>query len=218
MVVIPNGFDLGDFSPSEKARVSVRQELNIAEKAFIIGLVARYHKQKDHENFFQAAHLLMQSIDEKTHDIHFLLCGDKVSWNNDVLVKKIDTLGRRDRFHLLGKRKDMPRLTASLDIAVSSSYSEAFPNVLGEAMACAVPCVVTDVGDSALIVGNTGKVVPSKNPGLLAHAMKELIELGEDGRRKLGEAARQRVMDHFNLPDIVLRYEALYRQIVEGKA
>jgi glycosyltransferase involved in cell wall biosynthesis len=105
----------------------------------------------------------------------------------------------------------MPRLTAALDIASSASaYGEAFPLILGEAMSCGVPCVVTDVGDSGWIVGNTGRVVPSKNPELLANAWKELIDLGAQDRENLGKAARARIIEDFSLGSVVAQYEKLY--------
>jgi len=104
-------------------------------------------------------------------------------------------------------------LTAALDIATSSSLAEGFPNAIGEAMACGIPCVVTDVGDSAWILGDTGKVVPSGNSEALAKACLELIECGETRRSELGIAARCRAEDRFNLPTIVRQYEDLYTQI-----
>ena len=119
----------------------------------------------------------------------------------------------KDRFHLLGERNDIESITAGLDIASSSSYGEGFPNILCEAMACEVPCVATDVGDSARIVGNTGEVVSAKDPEALAMAWTEMIGLGEEGRRRLGVAARKRVMDHFELSKIVKKYEALYTSL-----
>jgi glycosyltransferase involved in cell wall biosynthesis len=112
----------------------------------------------------------------------------------------------------------MPRIAASLDIsAVSSAYGEAFPLVVGEAMACGVPCVVTDIGDSRFLVGNTGRVVPPKDPQALADAWHKLIEMGPDGRGRLGQLARQRIMERFDLGMIAARYASVYSEVAQGR-
>jgi glycosyltransferase involved in cell wall biosynthesis len=214
MMVIPNGFDLAAFKPDAKARTAVREELGISQEALLIGLVGRFDPQKDHRNFVEAAARLRTDCPQ----VHFLLCGDGVNWNNAELTGWIGEAGLRQQFHLLGRREDMPRLTAALDISsTSSSYGEGFPNVIGEAMACGVACAITDVGDSAFIVGETGLVVPPRDPEALAHAWKKLIEMGPEGRQKLGETARKRILENFSLPDIVARYEALYKEVVRRK-
>src|SRR5205807_10294320 len=117
------------------------------------------------------------------------LCGDGISGQNEKLVQWINRAGIQDRCHLLGRRDDIPRLTAALEIATSSSVGEAFSNAIGEAMACAVPCAVTDVGDSAWIVGDTGRVIQPGDPEALANSWLELIKVGEECRRQLGLAA-----------------------------
>jgi glycosyltransferase involved in cell wall biosynthesis len=105
----------------------------------------------------------------------------------------------------------------ALDIAtLSSAWGEAFPLVIGEAMACGVPCVVTDVGDSAYLVGDTGRVVRPRDPEELAAGWEALVELGPDGRRLLGGAARARIEQHFSLPRIAAEYASLYRRMLDG--
>lgn len=211
MVVIPNGFDLAIFTPNRTARANLRQELGLAPDTLLIGNIARYDPQKDHKTFLQAVAEIYDDIPR----VHFVFAGDGISWDNDELVGYIYSYGIKETCHLLGRRDDIPYLTSALDIScLSSSYGEAFPNVLGEAMACGVPCVTTDVGDSALIVGDTGIVVPPQIPKALAEAWKQMIEMGDAGRRALGEKARKRVQNKFNLLDIVSRYEELYRQIL----
>ena len=213
MEVIPNGFDLEQVKPSPSARVSVREELGISGDAPLIGMVARFHPHKDHHNFVRAAELLCKQIP----DVHFLLCGMDVSWQNSQLARWIESAGMRDRYHLLGQRGDVSRLFAAMDIATTASRSEAFPVVVGEAMACGTPCVVTDVGDSALIVDQTGIVVAPGNPGALAGAWRKLIDAGPEVRRRLGLAARQRVEQNFALPAIVDRYQAIYARLATEK-
>lgn len=211
MEVIPNGFDLQEFRPDVGARLSLRRELGVPAETLLIGMAARFHPQKDHHNFVQAAALLHAQLPE----IHLLLCGDGVTWENPTLAAWVDAAGIRACCHLLGARQDMPRVFAAMDIATSSSLGESFPMAVGEAMACGIPCVVTDVGDSALIVGDTGKVVPRKNPEALAHAWRELLVSGAETRQQLGAAARRRTEQRYGLPAIVARYQNLYTQVAQ---
>jgi glycosyltransferase involved in cell wall biosynthesis len=213
MEVIPNGFDLHEFSPDSAARLSFRRELEIAEDALVIGMAAHFRPEKDHRNFIQAAARVHSMMPE----VHFALCGVGVTHNNQQLVKWIAEAGIQSCCHLLGERNDIPRLFSAIDIATSSSLSEAFPLSVGEAMACGAPCVVTNVGDSALIVGPTGKVVAPGNPDALAEAWRELIESGPEMRRYLGMTARYRVQQHFAMSATVERYQANYAQLAGAR-
>jgi len=212
MVVIPNGFDVDTFMPDVAARNSIRKELAIPDDAPVIGMAARFEPIKDHHNFIRAAKILHQT----RPNVRFVLCGQGVSWDNEILVTWIDEAGIRNRFHLLGLRRDMSSITAAFDIATLTSFGEAFPNVVGEAMSCAVPCVVTDVGDTARIVGETGMVVPSRNPYALAEAWRQMLDLGPEGRCRLGMAARERVKDKFGLPKIVDCYQNHFEELAYG--
>lgn len=209
--VIPNGIDVEEFVPSATARSSVRAELGLSSDVFLTGLIGRYHPMKDHANFLKAAALI-----SKTHPAtHFLLVGRGVDEENRELCDSIRELNLDGRVHLLGERQDTARLAAALDVfTVSSSYGESCPIVIGEAMACGVPCVVTDVGDAAWIVGETGRVVPSRDAAALASAWKEMIELGADGRQALGLRARARVIEHFPIQAIMAQYEDLYETVL----
>ncbi len=209
--VIPNGIDDQTFVPSSAARASVRAELGLPGDALIIGMVSRYHPMKDYASFLKAAALVLQTHPET----HFLLVGRGVDGENQELRRLIHELGLAQRAHLLGERHDIPRLAAAFDVFSLSSYCESFPTVIGEAMACAVPCVVTDVGDAAWIVGdNTGRIVPPRDPGTLAGAWAEMIELGAEGRAAMGRAAHSRVSELFPLKSVVHRYEALYEAVL----
>jgi len=212
--VIPNGFDTDIFIPSSQGRSLIRSELNLPENCLLIGLICRFHPMKDHTNFLRASTLLL-----KDHpDVQFVLAGTGVNKENEILHTLIKDLGIVNQVHLLGERRDSPHLMAALDILTSASaYGEAFPLVLGEAMSCGVPCVTTDIGDSALIVGDTGRVVPPKNPEALANAWQELIKLGSDGREALGKAARARIIECFSLNAIVSQYEMLYESAIIKK-
>lgn len=208
-VIIPNGFDLERFRPDPEARVSVRTELSIARDVPLIGLVARFDPQKNHAMFFAAAGLLHR----RRLDVHFLLVGRGVDSTNAQIERWMHDAGIGSVTHLLGERGDIQRLTAALDLASSSSWGEAFPNVLGEAMACGVPCVTTDAGDAALIVGDTGLVVPRDDPAELARAWEEMLSLPIERRRALGDAGRQRIAERFEIGAIAKRYAALYRAL-----
>lgn len=213
ITVIPNGFDLAAFCPDPLARISVRRELGIPQEAPIIGLIARFHPKKDHRTFIEAAGLLHQH----RPDAHFVLCGDGISPDNQELSQWIRQAGIGGYCKLLGVREDMPRLMAALDVAASSSsYGEGFPIVLGEAMACGVPCVATNVGDSALIIGSTGQIVPAQQPSSLAQAWAEILGLSAEQKSQLGREARLRIERNFSLPVIVRRYENLYKELVVG--
>lgn len=209
--VITNGFDTHLFSPSATDRMAVRQELQIAGDARLVGLVGRFHPMKDHHGFLQAA----AEIVRKHREVHFLLVGEGIDWNNPALARWIEQHGLAAHVHLLGHRQDIPRLMAALDIAVSASArNEGFANVIGEAMSCAVPCVVTDVGDSAWIVGDTGKVVPPGNPQKLAEALCKLVAMDLEKRQQLGALSRKRAIAEFSIEQAVTRFEALYSSLV----
>lgn len=211
--LIPNGIDIWSFKPDREARSSVRSELGLSDDTLLIGMMARFHPQKDHTNFLQAAALLAN----ERKNIHFLLAGTGVELKNPDLKKMVQALGLEDRISLLGERRDMTRLNAALDIAsLSSSYGEAFPLAVVEAMACAIPCVVTDVGDCGWIVGETGIVVEPRNPQALANAWNSLLNLTVGERIFLGKAARERVEKLFSLDSAVNQYESLYESILEA--
>ena len=212
MQVIPNGFDLEQVKPEPAARESLRQELGLPADAILIGFAARFHPHKDHHNFIQAA----ERLHKLRPDVHFVLFGMGINWENRQLTEWIESAGIHGRCHLLDLRQDISRLFSGIDIATTASRSEAFPIVVGEAMACGTPCVVTDVGDSALIVENTGSVVPPENPHALAEAWRALIDAGPAIRRRLGMAARDRVQRHFALPAIVESYQQIYAQVAAG--
>jgi glycosyltransferase involved in cell wall biosynthesis len=208
LVVIPNGFDLEQFHPDCEARRSVREELALGPDAPLIGLIARFDFAKDHETFLKAAGGIIRSHPA----VNFLLCGDGVTLSNSALRELADRNYLQARTHFLGPRQDVSRLTAALDIAVSSSRFEGFCNALGEAMSCGVPCVATDVGDSAGIVGLTGKIVPPGDHQALAAACAEFLDIPMGERHTLGMAARERICKNFHLESFVRLHETVYER------
>lgn len=208
-VLIPNGIDTSVFAPSDAARRNVRAELGIPGEALLVGRFGRFTSMKDYPSFLEAAAMLRRQFP----GAHFLLVGTGVDRANAELASRIAVLGLEDVVHLLGERRDMPRLTAALDVAVSSSaFAEGFPNVMGEAMACGVPCVATDIGDSTWLIGPAGWIVAAGQPQALADACAQILAMPPSERKALGMAGRQRIEKDFSLPAAVRRYEELFIQ------
>jgi glycosyltransferase involved in cell wall biosynthesis len=208
--VIPNGFDCDQFAPDLELRRSMRAEIGASEDVIVIGLVARFHPMKDQATFLAAAASLRRSFTSTL----FVMAGPGIHPENGELMKLIDENGLRECTMLLGTRRDIHRLDNGLDIATCCSNAlEGFPNTVGEAMACGVPCVVTDIGDCSEIVGDTGVVIPCRDPERLAAAWKALIEIGADGRNDLGRRARERIVENYSIEQVARRYERLYSEL-----
>jgi glycosyltransferase involved in cell wall biosynthesis len=202
MLVISNGIDTERFQPDVKARRQVRKEWGLGDDLKVIGLVGRLDPMKDHSTFIKAAaHLI-----HERKDVRFICVGDGPASYRQELIRSCEELNVSECFIFTGALGDMPGIYNAMDIVVSSSYGEGFSNVIGEAMACGVPCVVTDVGDSSLIVGENGHVVPPKNPQALKIAIERLLDdINSSGNH--GEKIRQRVVSHFSIPKLVLATE-----------
>jgi glycosyltransferase involved in cell wall biosynthesis len=208
-LVIPNGFEIDpNRSPADS---SLKAELGLPVEARIVANVGRFHRQKDHGTFFRATAIVGRDYP----DVHFVLCGAGVSWDNPELVRMVEESGLRGRVHLLGVRRDIADILRASLLVASSSCGEAFPMVIGEAMSCGRPCVVTDVGDCAEIVGKAGSVVPPREPATLAAAIIKMLTFSEQEIQTLGNAARQRIHDNFELDAVVGKYESLYRTVVQ---
>lgn len=208
-LVVPNGFDCESLYSDRLQGATIKQALGI-EHHPVIGLVARFDPMKDHYTFLQAAAILHQ----KNPNVRFVLAGRDVSPTNSELMRWVEQFSLHQVVHLLGERKDIFELNNSFDIAALSSWSEGFPNTVGEAMTCGVPCVVTNVGDMPDVVGDTGIVVPIKDSQALADAWQQLLAVSSETRDKLGQAARERIEHCFSLDVIVDRYRALYQEVV----
>lgn len=210
LVVLPNGFDTTRFKPDPQCRGTLLRSLDLGDDAFLVGLVARFNPQKDHATFFTAAAKLARDVPRT----HFVLCGEGIEPGNPQLAAQIGTHELDARVHLLGLREGLASLYPGLDVlALSSAYGEGAPNVLGEAMACGTLCVATDVGDSALMIGPNGMIVPCSDPGALAAALRCVADMPDVERRRLGERARARIIDEYPIKRVVDRYEALYRRV-----
>lgn len=205
--VIPNGFDTERFRPDAAAKRAVREELSIDGETRVVGHVARFDTMKDHRTLIRAAAEVTQG-----NNTVFMLVGRGVDYDNFDLAGWMRDAGLApDRVRLLGEREDVPRLMAAMDVHVSSSLGESFPNVVGETMACGVPNVVTNVGDSARLVGKTGLVVEAKDASGLATAIRQVLD--EPGEK--GKQARKKIITGFSLQSVIATYIELYRSLVE---
>lgn len=211
--LIPNGFDCERFRPDEQARASLRKELGIPDRSLVVGRVARDDPQKDIPSFLAAAARLHSSLP----DTRFVLAGKGLNAGNPAISDDIQRLGLAEVIHLLGHCEDTPGLIAGLDLMVSSSIAEAFPNVLGEAMAAGVPCVATDVGDSARLLGECGTIVPPGDPERLAEACRAILSLDPASREALGRKARERIEKYYGLAEIAMQYERLLSDVARGE-
>lgn len=216
MLVVPNGFELNRFRPHPPSYRELRQELKLDPEARLVGMLARLDPQKDHETFLRAAQLVSKRLPEA----FFLLAGNGLNHDNPAFAKLLAANPiNPERLRLLGERSDTPRLLAALDVYISSSaFGEGFANAIGEAMASGVPCVVTDVGDSAHIVGETGVVVQPRQPQDLARAIEDVLAWPSAGRASRGAAARARIVQKFDINSIVAQLESFYLDLAAHPA
>jgi glycosyltransferase involved in cell wall biosynthesis len=205
-VIIPNGFDVDQFAPDAAARRAVRAALDLTDDQLAIGLIARFDPWKNHVGFF----LMAEQIGRRHPRATFVLAGQGIDRDNAALGAMVQRAGLHRRVLLLGDRRDIPALNAALDVACNVSHGEGFPNAVGEAMACATPCVVTPVGASAELVGNEGIIARSTAADDLVPAVAALAGLPDAERRALGARARRRIIDNFSINAVAQRYLTLY--------
>lgn len=209
MMVIPNGFDPEVLVASIDQRAAIRRACGFSPTDLVIGSLGRYNPAKDHENFIAAASLLAADYP----DLRFLLVGRDLDPQNKVIMEQVGGTGYSDRFVLLGERQDVACCLKAMDVFCLHSRTEGFPNVLGEAMAMGLPCVTTDVGDAAFLIGDTGVVVEPRNPQALADGLGQLVSAEAAYRLDLGEKAQRRVYQNFTLSSAKSRFKVVYEQI-----
>lgn len=211
-VMIPNGFDTEKYRPDSSVRKVIRAQLGVMETTSLVGLVARYHPMKGHEIFLKAAHKLSIVNDR----VKFVLVGGEIDGKNAHLMALIQELGLSEKVCLMGHRKDIWNIMPAFDIAsLTSLWGEGFPNVVGEAMACGVPCVVTDVGDCASIVGDAGIVVPPNDWLAMARSWETLLNMPDEERAEFGRLGRIRIESQFSLKKVTKQYERVYEQYAQ---
>lgn len=214
MDVIPNGVDTARFAPDPEAAPRLRAQLDIPENALLAGMGARFDPMKDVPTLLNA----LKSIAAETPNVHLLLCGQGMDRDNDALKRLVAEAGLESRVHLAGHRADLEQILPGLDIYLSSSLGESFPNVIAEALACGVPVVATDAGASRELVAPegqdaAGRIVPVGESQALGLAIAELVGMDSDDRARLGRAGRQRVMSDYSWAACTEKYAALYQTI-----
>lgn len=207
LLVIPNGFELNQFTRDPEAKVKVSNIIGKDGNVPYIAHVGRWNILKDYENFIKALNL----VKKQGIKFHAVLVGTNIDEDNQELMHLVKEYDLINNCSLLGRRDDIATIMSGADIFVSSSIDEGFPNVIGEAMACETPCVVTDAGDSAYIVGKTGIVVPSKDSNALADGIIEILKYTDNGRQQLGSLAKQRVVEKFDINKVTKQFEELYQ-------
>jgi len=204
LIVIPNGVDTEVFRFSFDACQTMRRAREIDDDTMLIGLVGRLDPMKDHGNFLKAARLVL----DKKQNVRFLCVGSGETAYARSLKQQAADLNLEPCLSWLPAQENIQNVYSGIDIICSSSTSEGLPNVIAEAMACELPCVVTDVGDSRLLVGDAGIVVPPRDDDALATALLKLAELSPESRRALGRKGRERIIAKFSLDALTLHTEA----------
>ena len=209
MIVIPNGINSEVFRPDSIGRNRFRELWGVSKGEILIGLVGRLDPMKDHPTFLQAAAVMLKA----RHDIRYICVGDGPHGYRLQLQELSRDLGLDHRLVWAGVQDDMSSVYNAMDLACSSSsFGEGFSNAIGEAMACGVPCVVTDVGDSAWIVGSTGEVVPISNPQALVDGWRRMLDRLQE-YPSCREDARKRIVEHFGLKTLIDNTESVLRNL-----
>lgn len=206
--IIPNGIDTEKFQFDERERKKICQELEILSNQQVIGIIGRIIPIKDHSTLIKAASLLSM----KVKNLRILIVGVGSADYIDDLYTLVDELGLANRVIWLGSRRDIVAIYSALDVLVSSSLGEGFSNVIGEAMSCGIPCVVTDVGDSASIVGDPTRVVRPKDPKLLAEAMYKVLRLENEIEGTM--ALRDRIINNYSIDNLIDSTEQTLKEMI----
>lgn len=209
MTVIPNGYNFSIFYLGLNSRAKARAGLGFEVGDIVIGTVGRFDPLKDFHNFVAAA----SQLSARRNDVKYVMVGRNIEWSNATLRGWIEDAGLTDKFLLMGERSDIPSLLSAMDIFCLSSVHEAFPNVVVEAMAMGVPCVVTRAGDAAEILGNDEFVVPVQDASALSDGLLRLCDLSPADRAMLGEKGAKKVRKEYEIDEVRKRYEKVYAEV-----
>ena len=210
--LIQNGYNIDDYSLKDQAKVYFREEIGVAKDIILFGMVANWHPIKGHTVLLKALQKLKELNVSKWRCI---LVGSNMDPMNDLLMDMVKQNKLENYIILLGSRNDIPTVMNSIDIHLLSSKSEGFPNAVAEAMASGTPCIVTDVGDSAIIVGDLGWKVPPSAPEPFCAAMVEALNEFGDQNQWTNRMAncRNRINEEFSQDRMSSSFQSLWKQI-----
>lgn len=208
--VIPNGIDLRQFTPNRQRRALMRASLGCGKATKLVGMVARFDKQKNFPNFFSAASLLAQQFD----DIRFVLCGRGVNQDNSVISDLIATAALQDKVVLLDEQSDVPSILNSLDVLISSSHGEGWPNVVAEAICTGIPVVGTDVGDTSRIIKGVGFVVKPNNPQEICARVAEILNASPKERNEMTKKCLSLAKSELDIEKVGPAFRNCYESLI----
>ena len=203
-VQVPNGYDLELFKKEPVLREAFRNELDKPDCRLLIGILGRFHTLKDHKMFLDAAAI----FSTKHSNCGFIIAGRDT--NNNHITDWISERRLSDKVTVLGDRRDVASILNGIDILASSSFSEAFPIVIGEAMSCETICCATKVGDTELLIGEKDLVSPPRDAVALSENWWKVANLSPGAKEDLGKRLRERIKSKFSLSVSAEKYLALY--------
>jgi glycosyltransferase involved in cell wall biosynthesis len=210
MVVIPNGFDFSNLTATAEQRIALRRECNFSDDELVVGCLGWFHQVKGQDNFVKAAAIVAPGHIK----VRFLMVGADCDEHNANLMSWIHEHNLQNFFVLLGERDDVSVCLAAMDVFCMPSRTEGFPNGLGEAMAMGLPCVATEVGDTAVLAGGTAVLVPAQDEQALARGLLEVIALPKEQRNEMGKRSKEQVIAEFSIEKACERFTAVYQEIV----
>jgi glycosyltransferase involved in cell wall biosynthesis len=205
--LIPNGFELDNFVYDHNKRNALRKYFGFDINQKVLITIGRWNIQKDYYTLLEA----IDTVKKNGHQFKLIMVGNGLDTDNTELNSIIRKYSIEEYVILLGKRSDIPDLLSMADVYVSSSLGESFSNAIGEAMACELTCIVTDVGESKILVGDTGEVVSPGCPSELAESIIKLLKFQNIGRNV---NARKRILENYEISSIVEKFDSVYKDVI----
>lgn len=208
-IVIGNGFDIERCKSAPQTRRGVRERYGVLESDILIGNIGRDDIAKGRPYLIEAFVEVLKFVP----NARLMLVGRGMSETNPEVRRLLVSSGVASRVILVGEYSPIVDLYSAMDIMCSSSLAEGFPNVIGEAMCCEVPCVATDVGNTRDLLDGIGILVPPRAATHLAHALVSMCEEGRGGWRARGVRARSRISEEYSLDSVTDHYASLYGEV-----